>query len=58
VAHGQHHPVVPIAFGRELYAAAPEPKRFLALPEVGHFTLFQSGAVSAIRAFLDQFGLR
>ncbi|MFI4995462.1 MAG: alpha/beta hydrolase [Hyphomicrobiales bacterium] len=58
MVHGERDPVVPIAFGRELYAAAPEPKRFLALPEADHFTLFQSGAVSAIRAFLDQFGLR
>jgi uncharacterized protein len=58
MVHGERDEVVPIAFGRELYAAAPEPKRFVALPEANHFTLFQSGGVEAIRAFLDEFGLR
>jgi fermentation-respiration switch protein FrsA (DUF1100 family) len=56
--HGERDPVVPIASGRELYAAAPEPKRFRALPEADHFTLFQYGGISFIRAFLDEFGLR
>jgi fermentation-respiration switch protein FrsA (DUF1100 family) len=56
--HGERDPVVPIASGRELYAAAPEPKRFHALPEADHFTLFQYGGIGFIRAFLDEFGLR
>lgn len=58
MVHGERDPVVPIASGRELYAAAPEPKRFVALPEADHFTLFQHGGIRAIRDFLDEFGLR
>ncbi|MFI5011912.1 MAG: alpha/beta hydrolase [Hyphomicrobiales bacterium] len=58
MVHGERDEVIPISFGRELYAAAPEPKRFVALPEASHFTLFQSGGVSAIHAFLDEFRLR
>jgi fermentation-respiration switch protein FrsA (DUF1100 family) len=58
VVHGERDQVIPIAFGRELYAAAPEPKRFAALPQADHLTLFQNGAVGAVRAFLDEFALR
>jgi fermentation-respiration switch protein FrsA (DUF1100 family) len=58
MVHGERDRVVPIASGRELYAAAPEPKRFVALPEADHFTLFRDGGIQAIRDFLDEFGLR
>ena len=58
MVHGERDTVVPIASGRELYAAAPDPKRFVALPEADHFTLFQNGGVAQIRAFLDELGLR
>ena len=58
VLHGEHDQVVPIPFGRELYAAAPEPKRFRSLPEADHFTLFRDGGIGIMRAFLDEFGLR
>jgi fermentation-respiration switch protein FrsA (DUF1100 family) len=58
MVHGERDPVVPISSGRELHAAAPEPKRFVALPEADHFTLFQHGGIRAIRDFLDEFGLR
>jgi hypothetical protein len=50
--------VVPIAFGRELFAAAPEPKRFVALPGVDHFGILEGGGIDAMRAFLGEFGLR
>lgn len=58
MVHGERDEVIPIGFGRELYAAAPEPKRFVALPQANHFTLFQNGGVAAIHAFLDEFRLR
>jgi fermentation-respiration switch protein FrsA (DUF1100 family) len=35
-AHGELDDIVPFALGKELFAAAPEPKRFLALPGRGH----------------------
>jgi fermentation-respiration switch protein FrsA (DUF1100 family) len=58
MVHGARDGVIPISFGRELYDAAPEPKRFVTFPEADHLTLFQNGGVKAIRAFLDEFGLR
>jgi uncharacterized protein len=58
MVHGERDEVVPIAFGRELLAAAPDPKRFVALPQANHFTLFDNGGVKIIRAFLEEFGLR
>jgi fermentation-respiration switch protein FrsA (DUF1100 family) len=58
MVHGERDPVVPIASGRELYAAAPDPRRFVALPEADHFTIFENGGIGLIRNFLDEFGLR
>lgn len=36
IMHGEDDRVVPTAFGRELFAAAREPKRMLLLPRTGH----------------------
>jgi fermentation-respiration switch protein FrsA (DUF1100 family) len=36
VLHGDHDEVVPFAQGRRLFEAAPEPKRFFAIPGAGH----------------------
>jgi fermentation-respiration switch protein FrsA (DUF1100 family) len=58
VVHGARDAVVPISSGRALYAAAPEPKRFVEYADADHFTLFQAGGIQAIRSFLDEFGLR
>ncbi|MBV9519372.1 MAG: alpha/beta hydrolase [Hyphomicrobiales bacterium] len=58
VVHGERDDVVPISFGRELYAAVAGPKRFVALPQADHFSLFENGGVRVIRSFLDEFGLR
>jgi fermentation-respiration switch protein FrsA (DUF1100 family) len=57
MVHGERDQVVPIAFGRELFAAAPQPKRFVALPETDHFTLFRDGGLEAIHDFLGEFNL-
>ena len=58
VVHGERDQVVPISFGRELYAAITAPKRFVALPQADHFSLFENGGISAIREFLSAFGSR
>ena len=58
VVHGERDGVVPINFGRELYAAMSAPKRFVALPLADHFTLFENGGVTIIREFLEEPGLR
>ncbi|SDR60590.1 hypothetical protein SAMN05519103_06913 [Rhizobiales bacterium GAS113] len=57
VVHGERDQVIPITFGRELFAQAPQPKRFVALPETDHFTLFRNGGIATIRAFLSEFNL-
>src|ERR687893_37889 len=36
VLHGERDEIVPVAHGRALFEAAPEPKRLRAFPELGH----------------------
>lgn len=36
IVHGDHDNVVPLDQGKELFAAAPEPKRLEVFPEAGH----------------------
>jgi pimeloyl-ACP methyl ester carboxylesterase len=54
VLHGEEDTTVPIAQGREVFAASPSiNKRFVALPGVGHFdTAFSAAAQDAFRGFL------
>jgi uncharacterized protein len=54
VLHGERDRVVPIRFGRALFAAAPEPKEFWAAENAGHENLAQFGALEAVRGFLDR----
>jgi uncharacterized protein len=58
VVHGERDEVVPINFGRELYAAISAPKRFVSLPRADHFSLFENGGIKIVRAFLEEFDLR
>jgi fermentation-respiration switch protein FrsA (DUF1100 family) len=53
IIHGRDDATIPIAHGRRLFAAAPEPKTFLDVPG-GHDDAFQTGAVqyqTGIRRF-------
>ncbi|MFP3944088.1 MAG: alpha/beta hydrolase [Alphaproteobacteria bacterium] len=57
VVHGERDRVVPIRFGRKLFAAASEPKQFAAIPAAGHNDLLaHEKAVAGVRAFLARFG--
>ena len=49
VSHGDPDPVIPLAEGRALYAAANEPKKLVVIPGAGH-NVFGSAGV----AYLDQ----
>lgn len=40
LTHGGRDDIVPVEHGRRLFAAAPEPKRFLEIPMAGHNDLF------------------
>lgn len=54
VLHGEEDTTVPIAQGREVFAASQSiNKRFVALPGTGHFdTAFSAAAQDAVRGFL------
>jgi fermentation-respiration switch protein FrsA (DUF1100 family) len=59
VLHGARDEIVPIAQGRRVFAAAPEPKRFFEIPGAGHNDTYLSGGEEywrVWREFLD--GLR
>lgn len=52
VTHGARDEIVPFALGKELYAAANEPKRFLEIPWAQHNDIFTSEELlDAIAAF-------
>jgi uncharacterized protein len=54
ILHGAHDTVVPLRFGRALFDAAPDPKEFWLAPGAGHENLTRSGALEAVRAFLER----
>ena len=54
VLQGERDAVVPPALGRELFAAAPEPKEFWSVPDGGHNDLFRFGAADAVFGFLHR----
>ena len=52
--HAENDRIVPIRYARKLYAAAPEPKEFKAIPESGHNDLYDHGAQLHILSFLSK----
>ncbi len=52
VIHGEKDGIVPVRYGRELFAAAPEPKQVRYIPEGGHNDLHVFGAVEAAVNFI------
>jgi uncharacterized protein len=56
ILHGERDQIVPIRFGRKLFAAAREPKLFVSIPSAGHDdVLADPKAVAGVRAFLARF---
>jgi uncharacterized protein len=53
VLHGEDDRIVPIRFGRKLYAAAPPPKTAHFINGATHYTLYEHGAFDRVRSFLD-----
>lgn len=53
VMHGERDGVIPIAFGERLFAAAPEPKRFVRLAG-SHEQNLEMGGLAEVRAFLAE----
>ena len=55
IVHGERDRIVPVAQGRRLLAAAPEPKRGVFLPRASHNNLAAFGAADIQLAFLAEF---
>jgi fermentation-respiration switch protein FrsA (DUF1100 family) len=53
VLHGERDEIVPFDQGRRVFEAAPEPKRFFAIPGAGHNDTYLSGGEPYWRAFED-----
>ncbi len=52
IIHGEKDFIVPIAFGRKVFEAAPEPKRAVFVPEAGHNDLYDWDVQKDFMAFL------
>jgi fermentation-respiration switch protein FrsA (DUF1100 family) len=57
VVHGERDEVVPVRFGRALFAAASEPKEALWLPGSGHGVIGQHAVDAAVVDFLERKGV-
>lgn len=53
VVHGENDDIVPVRLGRDLLAAANEPKTGIFFKDAGHENLFAFGASDAIADFID-----
>jgi uncharacterized protein len=56
VLHGERDEIVPFAQGRRVFEAAPEPKRFHAIPGAGHNDTYLAGGEAywdVVREFLE-----
>jgi len=52
--HGTNDNIVPIKYGEGLYALIRAPKRFVRLAGAGHNDHDSYGAITAVRAFLNE----
>jgi fermentation-respiration switch protein FrsA (DUF1100 family) len=52
ILHGTDDRTIPFAFGERLYAAAPEPKRFIRIEGGSHSRNLEQGGVAAVEDFL------
>jgi len=53
VMHGARDPVIPIHFGKRLFALAHEPKQFVSFPKGEHNDLDRFGAIEIARHFIN-----
>lgn len=54
ILHAGRDRIVPVHFGKALFAAAPEPKESWFVPEAGHEDLARFGALDAVVAFIER----
>jgi fermentation-respiration switch protein FrsA (DUF1100 family) len=53
IVHGTRDEVVPFAMGQQLFAAAPEPKRFYSIAGAGHNNVLEAGGESYLAGLKD-----
>ena len=54
IVHGESDRIVPVRYGRRLFAAAPEPKEMRIVSGAGHNDLYDFDVPEGVIAFLDQ----
>jgi fermentation-respiration switch protein FrsA (DUF1100 family) len=54
VIHGARDRIIPLAMGRAIYAAAPDPKELWIAEEAGHVDLVEAGAIEAAGEFVSR----
>lgn len=54
LVHGERDFVIPIRFGRRLFAAAVDPKQAVYIPGAGHNDLYDHGMAELVLAFLGE----
>ena len=57
VLHGERDEIVPLEQARRVFEAAPQPKRFFAIPGAGHNDTYHAGGEPywrALREFLEE----
>ncbi len=52
IVHGEEDRVIPIAQGKDLFAAANEPKQLIVVPDVGHNMPLSSSLLGQIQVFI------
>lgn len=52
ILHGTDDRIIPFGFGEQLYAAAPEPKRFIRIAGGNHSRNLEQGGMAAVEDFL------
>jgi fermentation-respiration switch protein FrsA (DUF1100 family) len=52
ILHGTDDRIIPFGFGEQLYAAAPEPKRFIRIAGGNHSRNLEQGGMAAVEEFL------
>jgi len=53
ILHGTEDTTIPIALGRELFEAAPEPKEMAVIQGAGHSDIYMFGAMEVLERFIE-----
>jgi uncharacterized protein len=53
VLHGAQDTIVPLSQGRRVFEAAPQPKRFYAIPDAGHNDTYVTGGAEYWRVWRE-----